>query len=244
MRFPTIPLAALVAVSLLPTVAAFAQETKEAKSALPGSSALYPMQRLRVAPPIEIDTSDAPEAAAWAERAKLLIQEWFPFVVATLSTENWKTPEKIRLVFRKQQDAPAYAAGSEISISAPWIAAHPDDWGMVIHELTHVVQSYPGYRGKPGWLVEGIADYIRWWRYEPEAPRTRIDPEKAKYTDSYRTTAAFLAYVAGRHNRSLVPKLDDALRNRRDPLPLFQELTGKSIDTLWEEFVKTLPARR
>jgi len=54
--------------------------------------------------------------------------------------------------------------------------------------------SYRG-RGNPGWLVEGIADYIRWFKSEPESQRPRPNPAKAKYTDSYRTTAAFLNYV-------------------------------------------------
>jgi hypothetical protein len=66
-----------------------------------------------------------------------------------------------------------------ITISGKWITEHPDDLGMVIHELVHVVQGYPNSRHKAGWLVEGIADYIRWWRYEPEAPRPRIDPAKS-----------------------------------------------------------------
>jgi len=39
-------------------------------------------------------------------------------------------------------------------------AARRTIFGMVIHELRHVVQSY--HRGNtPGWLTEGIADHIR-----------------------------------------------------------------------------------
>ena len=33
-----------------------------------------------------------------------------------------------------------------------------------IHELCHVVQSYPN--GNPLWVTEGIADYVRWAIYE------------------------------------------------------------------------------
>ena len=39
------------------------------------------------------------------------------------------------------------------------------DEGILIHELTHVIQPYSG--GVPDWLSEGIADYTRWVRYEP-----------------------------------------------------------------------------
>ena len=32
-----------------------------------------------------------------------------------------------------------------------------EHFGVVIHELTHVIQAYPAAGDKPGWLVEGIA---------------------------------------------------------------------------------------
>jgi len=144
-------------------------------------------------------------------------------------------------VFKKKIDVPAYASGGSITINGSWIAQRPDDLGMVIHELVHVIQQYPNSRTKPGWLVEGIADYIRWWRYEPElhagTGRTKIDPEKSKYTDAYRTTAMWLAWCSRKYDMRLVPALDKALREGQDPMPRFTELTGKSADELWKEFV-------
>ena len=44
-----------------------------------------------------------------------------------------------------------------MEFDAQWISDHPDDFGMVIHELIHVIQAYPAAGDKPGWLVEGIA---------------------------------------------------------------------------------------
>jgi hypothetical protein len=125
-----------------------------------------------------------------------------------------------------------------MTINADWIKAHPDDFGMVIHELTHVVQAY--HHQNPGWLVEGVADYIRWWRYEPESPRTPVNPEKAKYTDSYRTTANFLAWVVGQNHRTLVPELDKAMKDGTYSDDLFEKITGKSLDTLWADYIATL----
>jgi len=139
-------------------------------------------------------------------------------------------------VIKKEISAPAWANGGTITISGKWITQHPDDLGMVVHELTHVVQSYPGSKSTPGWLVEGIADYIRWWRYEPEAPRPKVDPVKSKYTDSYRTTAAWLAWTSRKYNMGLVPALDRSMRKGEDPMPLFEQLTGKNADDLWSEF--------
>ena len=205
---------------------------------------IYPL----VAPPagasvprITVDVSDAPDAAAWADTARSLGRQWFPLLCQLLATERYTWPREIRLVFKKELRVPAYASGSEITISARWIREHPEDFGVIIHEMVHLIQAYPASRNKPGWLVEGIADYIRWWRYEPEATRSRIDPAKASYRDSYRTTAAFLAWVSARYDRRLVPRLDRALREGAYRDGLFQEVTGKPLDTLWAEFLAAQP---
>lgn len=197
---------------------------------------IYPLSKPIPAPEITIDVAAAPDLKEWAESAKSLATEWYPRLTELLSTTGWKSPKKLNFVFREKQDAPAYCTGREISYSIAWVRAHPDDLGMVVHELTHVVQNYPSNKVDTGWLVEGIADYVRWWRYEPESPRSRINFEKASYKDAYRTTAAWLAYVSQKYDRRLVPMLDAALRKGDDPMPIFTSQTGKSADDLWLEF--------
>jgi hypothetical protein len=106
---------------------------------------------------------------------------------------------------------------------------------MVIHELVHVLQRYPANASDVGWLVEGIADYVRWWRYEPEAPRPRITGE-SKMTDGYRVTAYFLAWAGKKYDLRLIPRLDAALRRGDDPMPVFMETCGKRAAEVWDEF--------
>ncbi|MBX3118531.1 MAG: DUF4157 domain-containing protein [Fimbriimonadaceae bacterium] len=202
---------------------------------------IYPLSKPLACPEVVIDTTDFPEAKEWAEAAKKVVTMWFPKVTELLSTADYKVPAKITLVFKKEISAPAYASGSTITVNGKWITEHPDDLGMMVHELTHVVQQYPGSRTTPGWLVEGIADYVRWWRYEPEAPRPKINYEKASYKDAYRTTAYFLAWTSRKYNMGLVPALDAACRTRKDPMPVFKDLTGKDADELWKEFIENKP---
>lgn len=208
----------------------------------------YPLSKPIPSPEIVIDVTDSPESKAWAEQAKRVAEDWFPTITQILDTTDYKPNKQIKLIFKKDIEPPAYMSDGNITIKASWIAAHPDDLGMVVHELTHVVQSYRNRRGenKPGWLVEGIADYVRWWRYEPESPRTPINVEKASYKDAYRTTAWFLAYLTAKYDRGIVRTLDGALRRGTYSDDLFVKSTGKTVDALWSEFTASLPgmARR
>ncbi len=197
---------------------------------------IYPLSPAQPCPPITVDVSAAPDLAEWAEKAKVVAREWYPQICQLLDTRDFKSPATLKFVFRENQQAPAYCAGNEISYSVEWVRKNPHDFGMVVHELTHVVQAYPSSKYGAGWLTEGIADYIRWWRYEPESPRPRIDFAKASYKDAYRTTAYFLAWATHKYDRRLVPQLDAAMRKAEDPEPIFKSVTGKSASELWDEF--------
>lgn len=196
-------------------------------------------------PPVELDASDVPELQAWGEKAKGLVEVWFPEITSLLATDTYRKPKQVKLVIKKTLNVPAYAAGGTITLNGDWITKHPDDLGMVVHELTHVIQHYPDSKTTLGWLVEGIADYVRWWRYEPEyfaiKGRPKIDPAKNKYTDAYRTTAYWLAWVAKKYDQRLVYKLDQAMRRKEDPLAVFPSLTGKDAQALWNEFLAQNP---
>ncbi len=135
----------------------------------------------------------------------------------------------------------AYASRGEIHISANWVRSHPNDFGMVVHELTHLVQRYPRNRGA-GWLVEGIADYVRLHHFEPLVTVPRINFTKAKHTDSYKTTAAFLIWLEGKHGTDLIPKLNAALRAGTYSDARFKDLTGKEVAQLWSDFAAAQPA--
>lgn len=202
---------------------------------------VYPLSKPLPVPTINVDVSDIPSAKAWGDKAKEVVIAWYPTVTSLLSTQSWQAPKEINIVIKKEISAPAWAAGNTITVSGKWITEHPDDLGVMVHELTHIVQSYPRNKVNTGWLVEGIADYIRWWRYEPEAPRPRINYERAKYTDAYRTTAYWLAWVSRKYDMRLIPALDAELRKGADPMPIFTKFTKKSADDLWKEFIESKP---
>jgi hypothetical protein len=95
----------------------------------------------------------------------------------------------------------------------------------------------------PGWLVEGIADYIRWFLYEPEthgADITRRNLSRARYDGSYRVTGNFLNWVTGKYDKNIVQKLNAAAREGRYTGDLWKKNTGRTVEELGEEWKKTL----
>ena len=185
-----------------------------------------------------VDTNDAPDLKEWGGNAGTVCVEWFPKIAALLPSDGFVAPKEVTLYFDPKMKGVAHALGGKITISAAFVRAHRDDFGMVVHELTHVVQSYPP--GGPGWLVEGIADYIRIVHFEPQASRPKIDPVKASYKDAYKTTAMFLEWIEQHHTAGVVVKLNAALRAGKYGDELWTRLTGRTVDELWKLFVKSL----
>jgi hypothetical protein len=188
---------------------------------------------------VTVDVSEVPELKDWADKAKALVEKWHPLISDMLKSDGFTPPAEVRLVFKKDMRGVAYSAGRTITIAARWVKGHPDDYGMVVHELTHVVQAYRRPGRNSGWLVEGIADYVRFFHYEPGPNIGRFNPKGASYRDGYRTAARFLAWIEKEHDKEIVAKLNRALRKGEYKDELFQDYTGKGLDELWAEFLKS-----
>jgi hypothetical protein len=170
----------------------------------------------------------------WAEKAARICERQYPLICADLPSDGFKPRTEIRMTLSKDYNGVAATGGGRITGSVKYFKAHPDDFGAMVHETVHVVQSY-GYRGNPGWLVEGVADYERFFKYEP-GKIGPLNPRRARYDGSYRVTAAFLAYLTEKHDKEIVRKLNAAMRAGKYKEELFQEITGKPLKELDEEW--------
>lgn len=189
---------------------------------------------------VHLHYETARDARKFALKAKELIDEQYPKLYAEFDTPEGPAPlTNIHLWFRAM-DGVAHATNrNEIHISEKWVTRQsPNDYGMVVHELFHLVQAYTG--GGEGWLTEGLADYVRHRRYEPEANWGKPDPEKAKYTDAYKTTALFLEWIEDNHKKGITLTLNAASRKKENVREVFTRETGKDVDALWREYVGTL----
>lgn len=176
--------------------------------------------------------------APFEKEAQRLAKTWYPKIRTLLGVRSSAPQQKFEIVFDYEKDGVAYASGDRITVMARWVQAHPDDIGLVVHELTHVVQAYPP--GGPGWLVEGIADHVRWFCYEPANRRPRPNPNTARYDASYQTSAAFLDWVVRTYDRNIIRKLDAALKEGKYSPEIFRRSTGKSLDELGARWVESL----
>ncbi len=196
-----------------------------------------------------IDATEAPDLAEWSEKSlKPVIVEWYPKIVDLLPDEGFEAPKRISLRFRNDMGGtPASAAGPNVNLNARWMQSQirGEACGAVVHELVHVVQSYHSRRNRspngtaPGWVVEGIADYIRWFLYEPQtrgAEITARNLDAARYDASYRVSANFLNWIVKTYDKEIVAKLNSAARAGQYDEGLWKEWTGKTVQELGDEW--------
>ena len=181
---------------------------------------------------------DDPELKPWAEKAARECERAYGLINEALRSEGYTPARVIKMSLKEGIDVPAYASGNRITGSVKWFKGHPDDVGAMIHEAAHVVQRYRGRRN-PGWLVEGVADYVRFVLYEPQNIG-RLNVKTARYDQSYRVTARFLDYLSQKYDKDIVLKLNRAMREGNYSDDIFKESTGKPLAELGDEWKASL----
>jgi hypothetical protein len=196
-----------------------------------------------------IDTSDTPALREWATKELApVVQDWYPKIVEMLPSDGFEPPQSFSITFSSDDRGVASTSGARIRGGEAWFlrSLQGEAKGAMVHELVHVAQQYGRARRTnrnatrpPGWLVEGIPDYIRWFLYEPEtkgAEITRRNLDRARYDASYRVTGNFLNWVTTAQDRDIVVKLNAAAREGRYEEGLWKEYTGKTLEDLGREW--------
>jgi hypothetical protein len=202
---------------------------------------------------ISIDTSETPDLTEWAEKELApVVREWYPKLVRMLPSEGFEAPAKLSIVFSKDMQGVAATSGTRIRCAASWIRRNlaGEAKGAIVHEMVHVVQQYgrgrranPNAIRAPGWLTEGITDYIRFYLYEPQthgAEITKRNIARARYDASYRITGNFLNWVTGKYDKDFVCQLNAAIREGKYSLDFWKQRTGHTMQELGDEWKKGL----
>jgi hypothetical protein len=190
--------------------------------------------------PVEfvVDVSDAPEMQEWANTVAHICEEEYPLLCEDLKSDGWAPRRVVTMTLKRGYRGVAATSGGSITGSVKYFKAHPDDFGAMVHETVHTIQELGGRRN-PGWLVEGIADYERFFKYEP-GKAGPVNPERDHYDGSYRVTATFLNYVAVKYDKELVRKLNAHMRAGDYSDDLFKKITGKTVQELDDEWRESL----
>jgi len=192
--------------------------------------------------------SKVPGAYAVLMRDQLdLTSGWFftfyPQIVALLEapTEGLLRDLEIRFSNELKPGVPGFVSGGVMTLSIQHILRNPADVrGLFIHELTHIAQAYSAPGERPGWLVEGIAEAVRYQLSPADDPWRRavdrIDPQKLDYHNAYRDNALFLTWIEARGHRQLIARLNRALKSGSYTEATWVELTGRGPDAWLREY--------
>ncbi|WP_256007538.1 basic secretory family protein [Pedobacter deserti] len=169
-----------------------------------------------------------------------LIDTYFKVYPTLVNTFNPKSTREVLFVVDTAYKAVAEASGNRILFSYNYMKRNPTDIDVVTHETMHIVQGY-GYGSGPGWLTEGIADYVR-YKYGVDNIGSKWAlpefNEKQSYTNAYRVTARFFEWLEQKVKPGLIATLDDQLRKHTYKESSWKELTGKTVDELWQDYAK------
>ena len=116
--------------------------------------------------PVEfvVDTADVPDLKPWAESTVCACERHYAMINDELGSDGYRPPRRIWLALSSSYRGVAKMSGDHIVGSADHFRGHRKDVGAIVHETVHVVQGYR--RGeRPSWLVEGMCDYIRFFKW-------------------------------------------------------------------------------
>jgi hypothetical protein len=137
-------------------------------------------------------------------------------------------------------DGVAFAGGGGINFSANYIGSYSQGkqpatisfelHGVLAHESTHVWQ----YTNGGGWLVEAMADYVR---YRGGYDRLSRRGPGGNWNSPYTTGGFFIVWIEDKYDKDFGYKVNMGMKNQGFNYANFvQQITGKPIDMVWQEY--------
>jgi hypothetical protein len=167
-----------------------------------------------------------------------LISTFFTVYPKIVKEYNKRSLKTVHFFIDTAYHGVAATDNGRVVFSPAYMTKHPNDIDVVTHEVMHIVQDYSDSNG-PGWLTEGIADYVRNEHgVANEAANWRLPAYKPSqnYDNAYRVTASFLLWVETKVKKGSVKKLDSIMRKHTYNDNTWKDVTGKSVDELWKGY--------
>jgi hypothetical protein len=168
-----------------------------------------------------------------------LINTFFTVYPKIVNEYNKKSLKTVNFFIDTAYHGVAATDNGRVVFSVAYMTKHPADIDVVTHEVMHIAQDYGNFEGGPGWLTEGIADYVRNehgianteanWKLPDYKPTQNYD-------NAYRITARFLVWVETKVKKGTVKKLDSQMRDHTYTADTWKKLTGKTVNELWKDY--------
>jgi Peptidase of plants and bacteria len=210
-------------------------------------------QRLLFEPPSSscvrfVDYTECPDRRDMCDTLVPLCDANYDIARSLLGFAPQESTEKLEIVLHAKPGA-SWANGYHMDVSAEDIARHPEGIGFVIWQMAMGFLQR-GQSPKPGcsapsWLMSGSSDFVR-------ANAVAVPPsdwcahcDKGQdYKAGYQCTAAFFCYLNQHYSKEkLVPNVIAALRHGEYRDDIWQRLSGKSLDALWNDFSPSMTYR-
>lgn len=170
--------------------------------------------------------------------AQNMINTFFTVYPKEVKMYNRNSLKKVFMIIDPGYKGVAATDNGIVRVNPEWMHKHPQDLDVVTHEVMHIVQAYPNDAG-PGWITEGIADYVRYKLGVNNDKGGWKLPEynsKQSYQDAYRVTARFFVWIEKNYDKNMVRKLNTAMRQKEYTPGFWKKETGKTIDELWQAY--------
>lgn len=196
-------------------------------------------------------TIESPVKERFTDRMVTTLINNFSRVYPTLA-ETFNHGVMFNIVYTlDEQNSAAYETGGRNALER-MIAMNPDyfmqnqnDLGALTHELTHAMQVYRDSKygaantaNGGSWITEGIADWSR-YNFDLQLFSLPNYSGSQKYTDSYRVTARFFAWVDLNVDTTFMEQFNEALRTEPYSAQFFKRITGKTLDELWQMYAES-----
>jgi hypothetical protein len=171
---------------------------------------------------------------------KKMVKTFYTVYPELAKAYNKRTLKEVTMVIDTAYKGVAETDNGKVTISSVWMHKHPQDIDVITHEVMHIVQDY-GQSTGPGWLTEGIADYVRnKFGVNNAAAKWTLPAYKPtqKYTDAYRVTARFLVWIEQKVKPGAVKNFNKQLRLHKFTDDSWKAETGKTLDELWTSYAQ------
>ncbi|MNO12252.1 Amylopullulanase precursor [compost metagenome] len=211
-----------------------------------------------IAPMINFQNLDPSSKGALFEQALPNVEEEVTAMVRKLCSILYENPDDLRfgpkVINIKVRDEPgvAYAGGNRVEAELGFSSQHLNNVnnsatplrreiiGILYHELTHLYQYDDNAYGQIGYLIEGMADAVR---FEVGYHDRYAETAGGTWQDGYGRTGNFIRWIDEHKHQGFLRELNASL----DPFDgiswnesIFQQLTGESVLSLWSQYQASL----